>query len=175
MWLAGWPSHLRKAPIMADHRIEQIELDEATIVRRNPDIERERAVAIADLIEENHFHPFKADELGCPGPYHVRLAVLDGRLSVDIAHAGGQPVQRLLIGLARLRRPIREYFAICDSYFKAVRKASAHEIETTDMARRGVHDDAARQLQERLADKVEMDFATARRLFTLICVLHIKG
>lgn len=144
-------------------------------MRRNPDIEQERAIAIADLIEENHFHPAKADELGCPGPYHVRLGVPDGRLSLEITHVSGKPIQTLLVGLARLRRPIREYFAICDSYFKAVRKASAHEIETTDMARRGVHNEAARQLQERLADKVEMDFATARRLFTLICVLHIKG
>lgn len=158
-----------------DHRIARIELDEATIVRRNADIERERAVAIADLIDENYFHPFKADELDCAGPYHVRLAVPDGRLSLTIDHESGKPVQTLLLGLARLRRPIREYFAICDSYYKALRVASAHDIETTDMARRGVHDEAARQLQERLADKVEIDFATARRLFTLICVLQIKG
>ena len=160
---------------MADHRISEIALDETTIVHRNAEIERERAVAMADLIDENSFRPLRAGELGCDGPYRVRLAVPDGRLSLAIESEDGKPLQTLLFGLARFRRPIREYFAICESYYKAVRKASPHEIETTDMARRALHDDASRLLIERLEGKVELDFATARRLFTLICVLHIKG
>lgn len=160
---------------MADQRISHIELDELTIVRRNADIERERRVAADDLIEENSFHPLKADALGYSGPYRVRLSLPDGRLSLAIETKDGEPVQTLLLGLARFRRPIREYFAIVESYYRAVRNASQHEIETTDMARRGVHDAAARVLMEALEGKVELDFATARRLFTLICVLHIKG
>lgn len=160
---------------MADQRISDIDLDEKTLVRRNPDIERERRVAADDLVAENTFHPLRADAMGYEGPYRVRLSVPDGRLSLAIATSDGRPIQTLLLGLARFRRSIREYFAICESYFRAVRNASQHEIETTDMARRGVHDAAARLLMEALDGKVDLDFATARRLFTLICVLHIKG
>ncbi|KPL68791.1 hypothetical protein SZ64_12220 [Erythrobacter sp. SG61-1L] len=160
---------------MDDHRISHIELDEATILWRNADIEQERRVAIFDLIEENRFKPVRAAASGLSGPWRLRLAVQDGRLAMDIADEAGNPVETLLLGLARFRRPIREYFAICDSYYQAIRKASAQEIETIDMARRGIHDQAARLLLERLDGKVETDFATARRLFTLICVLHIKG
>ena len=84
-------------------------------------------------------------------------------------------METLGLGLARFRRPVREYFAICDSYYQAIRKATAPEIETIDMARRGIHNEAADMLIERLDGKIEVDFDTARRLFTLICVLHIKG
>ncbi|HTN15561.1 MAG TPA: UPF0262 family protein [Sphingomonadaceae bacterium] len=160
---------------MDDHRISHIALDEATILWRNADIEQERRVAIFDLIEENRFKPVRAAAAGLTGPWRLKLSVLDGRLSMEISDEAGNPVETLLLGLARFRRPIREYFAICDSYYQAIRKASAQEIETIDMARRGIHDQAARLLLERLEGKVETDFATARRLFTLICVLHIKG
>ena len=160
---------------MDDHRISHIQLDEATILWRNADIEQERRVAIYDLIEENSFKPLRPAAGGAYGPWRLKLAVQDGRLAMEIADEAGQPVETLLLGLARFRRPIREYFAICDSYYQAIRKASAREIETIDMARRAIHDQAARQLLERLDGKVETDFATARRLFTLICVLHIKG
>lgn len=160
---------------MDDHRITDIELDEATILWRNADIEQERRVAMFDLIEENRFKPMRAAEAGLRGPWRLKLAVLDGRLSLDVGDADGQPAETLVLGLARFRRPVREYFAICDSYYQAIRKASAQEIETIDMARRGIHDQAARLLLERLEGKVDTDFATARRLFTLICVLHIKG
>ena len=105
----------------------------------------------------------------------MSLAVRDGRLAMDISDAQDNPLETLLIGLARFRRPIREYFAICDSYYQAIRKATPAEIETIDMARRGIHNSSAELLVERLEGKVETDFATARRLFTLICVLHIKG
>ena len=158
---------------MASPRIMHIELDEATILWRNADIEQERRIAIFDLIEENTFKPLRAWEAGHSGPYRLRLAVDDGRLSLDISDEGGQLLETLILGLGRFRRPIREYFAICDSYYQAIRKASAQEIETIDMARRGVHNEAAEMLLERLEGKVETDFATARRLFTLICVLHI--
>jgi len=156
-------------------RIIHIELDEATILWRNADIEQERRIAIYDLIEENTFKPLRAWEAGYTGPYRLRLAVHDGRLAMDIADEQDSPLETLLLGLGRFRRPIREYFAICESYYQAIRKATATEIETIDMARRGVHDQAAELLIERLEGKVATDFATARRLFTLICVLHIRG
>ena len=160
---------------MADPRISEIELDEATILWRNADIEQERRIAIFDLIEENTFKPARAFEAGHFGPYRLKLSVHDGRLSLDIADSTGHLLESLILGLGRFRHPIREYFAICDSYYQAIRKATAAEIETIDMARRGIHNEAAEMLLERLEGKVETDFATARRLFTLICVLHIRG
>jgi uncharacterized protein (UPF0262 family) len=160
---------------MADLRISHIELDDATILRRSADIEQERRVAVFDLIEDNTFKPVRAYEAGHHGPYRLRLSVRDGRLSLELADDAGQPLETLILGLARLRRPIREYFAICESYYQAIRKATPLEIETIDMARRGIHNEAAEMLLERLEGKVETDFDTARRLFTLICVLHIRA
>ena len=160
---------------MPDPRIIHIELDEATILWRNADIEQERRIAIFDLIEENSFKPVRASEAGHGGPFRLRLSVEDGRLALMISGEDGALLETLILGLGRFRRPIRDYFAICDSYYQAIRKATASEIETIDMARRGVHNEAAELLVERLAGKVDTDFATARRLFTLICVLHIRG
>lgn len=160
---------------MADPRISHIELDDATILWRNADIEQERRVAMFDLIEDNSFKPVRSFAAGHQGPYRVRLAVQDGRLSFDVADEAGAPLESLILGLARFRRPIREYFAICESYYQAIRKATPQEIETIDMARRAIHNRAAEELLERLDGKIETDFATARRLFTLICVLHIRG
>ncbi len=160
---------------MADLRISHIELDEATILWRNADIEQERRVAMFDLIEDNTFKPLRAYAAGHHGPYRVRLSVSDGRLSFDIADEAGGPLESLILGLARFRRPIRDYFAICESYYQAIRKATAQEIETIDMARRAIHNRASEELLDRLDGKIETDFATARRLFTLICVLHIRG
>ena len=160
---------------MADPRISHIELDDTTIIRRNADIEQERRVAMFDLIEDNSFRPLRAFAAGHEGPYRLKLAVHDGRLQLDIADAADQPLEALILSLGRFRRHIKDYFAICDSYYQAVRKATAAEIETIDMARRGVHNAAAELLLERFEGKVETDFATARRLFTLICVLHIRG
>lgn len=156
-------------------RIAHISLDEDTILWRNADIEQERRVAIFDLIEDNAFRPLRASENGHEGPYRLHLAVMDGRLVMTISTKDHEAVETFILGLARFRRPIREYFAICDSYYQAIRKATAAEIETIDMARRGIHNEAAELLLERLEGKVDTDFATARRLFTLICVLHIKG
>lgn len=158
-----------------DHRIAHVELDEATIIWRSADVEQERRIAIYDLIEDNSFKPLRAVERGATGPYRLRLAVADGRLVLRVADGGDALLEELILGLARFRRSIKDYFAICDSYYQAIRKATPAEIETIDMARRAIHNRAAELLLERLEGKVETDFATARRLFTLICVLHIKG
>ena len=150
---------------MSADRIAHISLDESTILRRNAEIEQEREIALRDL----------AAESGHAGPWSLRLAVNDGRLAIALRDGAGGDCGAIGLGLARFRRVVREYFAICESYYKALRKASPGEIETLDMARRAIHDRATRQLLEALAGKAETDFATARRLFTLICVLHIKA
>lgn len=161
------------APPMTDPRIVSVELDEHTILWRNADVEQERRVAIFDLLEANRFAPL--DGYGHGGPWHVRMRVEDGRLLIDLGASKGEVLGTMTLPLAPMRRTVREYFAICDSYYKAIRTASAVQIETVDMARRGLHNEAAEALQERLAGKVVVDFDTARRLFTLICVLHIRG
>lgn len=160
---------------MSDPRIIKVELDEATILWRSADIEQERRVAIFDLIEDNRFKPLRTVKDGYAGPFALHISVQEGRLVLDIKRENGDIFEMIILGLGRFRRPIKDYFAICDSYYQAIRKASAAEIETIDMARRGVHNEAAELLMERLEGKIEVDFATARRLFTLICVLHIKG
>lgn len=160
---------------MADPRIIDVQLDEHTILWRNADIEQERRIAIFDLLEGNHFKPQRDYPDGYAGPFKLKLRVEEGRLALDIAREDGQLLETYVLALGRFQRPIREYFAICDSYYKAIRQATAHEIETVDMARRGLHNDAAQLLLDRLEGKIELDFDTARRLFTLICVLHIKG
>ncbi|WOE75947.1 UPF0262 family protein [Alterisphingorhabdus coralli] len=160
---------------MSNHRICHIALDEQTILWRNADIEQERRIAIFDLIEENSFKPLSGRGGDYEGPYRLSLSVSEGRLVMDIARKDETPLETIILALGRFRRPIREYFAICDSYYQAIRQASAQEIETIDMARRGIHNQAAELLMERLEGKIEVDFPTARRLFTLICVLHIKG
>jgi uncharacterized protein (UPF0262 family) len=154
---------------MGDPRIIDIELDERSILKRNADIEQERRIAIFDLIEDNSF-----DVAGHEGPYRVRLRVEEGRLAIELLGEKGAAAATIRVGLARFRRPIRDYFQICDSYFRAVRGGGAKGIEAIDMARRALHNEAAEMLQDCLRGKVEMDFDTARRLFTLICVLHIK-
>ena len=154
---------------MADPRIIDIELDERTIIRRSEEIEQERKVAIFDLLEGNFFKPD-----GLDGPFRIFLRIEESRLAIEVKDEEGRPLETIRLGLARFKRPVRDYFAICESYFKAVRSDSAKGLEAIDMARRAVHNEAAELLQECLDGKVEMDFDTARRLFTLICVLHIK-
>ena len=156
-------------------RIARISLDEATIIARNAEIEQERSVALRDLVEENVFRPLRATGRGHQGPWTLHLSVIDGKLALQVTDDKGADAGTIGLGMARMRRVVREYFAICDSYYKAVRRASAQEIETIDMARRGIHDRGTRHLLESLEGKVETDFETARRLFTLICVLHIKA
>lgn len=154
---------------MTDPRIIAIELDERTIIRRSDDIERERQVAIFDLLEANLFQP-----AGHEGPFRILLRIEDNNLAIDLRDEAGAPLETIRLGLARFKRPVRDYFAICESYFKAVRSDSPKGLETIDLARRALHNEAAELLRECLAGRIEMDFDTARRLFTLICVLHIK-
>lgn len=160
---------------MADPRITAIELDEQTIIWRNADVEQERRIAIFDLLEENYFAPTRAYADGYAGPFRIRLRVEEGRLVIEIARDDSTHLETLVLSLTRFRRAIKDYFGICDSYFQAVRQSTPQQIETIDMARRGIHNEAAELLMERLDGKIGVDFDTARRLFTLICVLHIKG
>jgi uncharacterized protein (UPF0262 family) len=154
---------------MSEPRIIEINLDQGSIVRRNADVEQERKVAMFDLLENNFFAP-----VGHAGPFRILLRIEDDRLAIDLHDDQGEKLDTVRVGLSRFRRPIRNYFAICESYFKAVRSRTKHEIETIDMARRAIHNDAAELLQGAFDGKIEVDFDTARRLFTLICVLHIK-
>ena len=155
----------------ARSRIARIELDERSVGRRGADVEHERAVAIVDLIESNSFAPV-GDE---GGPYNLRLGVEEGRLAFDISREDGAAVARVLLPLAAFRATIRDYFTICESYYDAIKHATPQRIETLDMGRRAVHDEGSTLLQERLAERVAIDHDTARRLFTLICVLHVRG
>ncbi len=159
---------------MADPRLIDVTLDEQTILWRSADIEQERRIAIFDLLEENHFEPQRAYPQGYAGPYRLALSVEEGRLALAISAESGEHLETIILALGRFRRPIKDYFAICDSYYQAVAKATPQQIETIDMARRGIHNDAAELLIERLDGKIKLDFDTARRLFTLICVLHIR-
>lgn len=160
---------------MGDPRIIAVELDEHTILWRSADIEQERRIAIFDLLEGNLFEPQRAHPDGYVGPYRIKLSVEEGRLAIAIHREDDSHLETLVLSLGRFRRPIKDYFAICDSYYQAIRHASPQQIETIDMARRGIHNEAAELLIERLDGKIKVDFDTARRLFTLICVLHIKG
>jgi len=160
---------------MADPRIIDIALDDKTILWRSADVEQERRIAIYDLIEENSFKAVRSWEEGYEGPYRVFMRVADGRLVIEIRRTDDSPLEAVILGLASLKRAIRDYFAICESYYQAIRQATPQQIETVDMARRAIHNEAAEQLKARLDGKIEVDFDTARRLFTLICVLHIRG
>ncbi len=152
-------------------RIASVNLDEGSIGRGNPDIEHERAVAIYDLLEENSFSVIGEDR----GPYALDLSIQDKRLVFEVRDEGGEPVVTHILSLTPFRRIVRDYFLICESYFQMIKTASPSRIEAVDMGRRGIHNDGSRILMERLAGKIEVDFDTARRLFTLICVLHWKG
>jgi len=152
-------------------RLVKVELDEESIGRSNPDVEHEREVAIYDLLEQNFFAP-EGDK---GGPYILRLKVDGSRLVFDIRREDGTPVVAHLLSLTPLRRTARDYYTICDSYYQAIRTATPEKIEALDMGRRAIHDDGSRVLMERLKSKVALDHDTARRLFTLVCVLHWRG
>ncbi|MHB9880520.1 UPF0262 family protein [Pacificimonas sp. ICDLI1SI03] len=160
---------------MNEARIIDVQLDERTILWRSADIEQERRVAIFDLLEGNSFEVLTEPANGYRGPYRILLRVEDGRLAIDVKQEDDSALDTIVVALSPFRRTVRDYFAICESYYQAIRQSTPHEIETIDMARRGIHNDAAELLQERLDGKIAMDFDTARRLFTLICVLHIRG
>jgi len=160
-----------KTPPAAKQRLVSVTLDEETIGRSNPDIEHERQVAIYDLLEQNSFAPIGHTD----GPYELRLSITGNRLVFDIRTQDGAPVVAHLLSLSPLRRIVKDYYTVCDSYYQAIRTATPDKIEALDMGRRSIHNDGSRILIERLKDKVKIDIDTARRLFTLICVLHWKG
>ena len=168
------PSRRYRQPV-PDPRIIDVQLDDRTILWRSADVEQERRIAIFDLIEGNHFAPQRPQPDGYAGPYRIALSVEEGRLVIAIKREDDTALETLILAMGRFRRPIRDYFAICDSYYQAIRASTPQQIETVDMARRGVHNEAAELLRERLQGKIEVEFDTARRLFTLICVLHIRG
>ena len=153
------------------NRICKIDLDEQLRIRRNADIEHERTVAIFDLLEENNLE-LSGDT---PGPYHVTLSIEDTRLAFDVKTETGRQLDRLLLPLSPFRGVIKDYFTVCESYYDAIKRLSPSQIEALDMGRRGLHDEGSHLLRERLDGKIEVDHDTARRLFTLICALHIKS
>ena len=153
-------------------RLSQITLDEKTLVRRKPEVEHERAIAIYDLLEENFFRP----EGDLVGPYSLHIRLADNRLVLDIrAEDDGKQLAEITLPLMPFRTIVRDYFLVCESYYTAIKKSTPTQIEAIDMGRRGLHNEGSELLRERLAGKVEVDFETARRLFTLVCILHIRG
>ena len=154
-------------------RISHIELDDSNLPPPTPEIEQERKVALFDLIEENSFSLPERDGRAVPdGPYHLGLAIRDKRLVFDITTEDGQKAAEFHLSLSPFRQVVKDYYQICESYFTAVKTLPPSQIETIDMARRGIHNEGSRVLQERLEGKADVDTDTARRLFTLICVLH---
>ncbi len=152
-------------------KIAQITLDEKTFLRRSPQVEHERKVAIYDLLEENYFKPFGS----LTGPYCVRLGIKEDRLQFAVCDEKDDHLTSISLSLKSFRGIIKDYFLVCESYFEAIKTKAPSQIEAIDMGRRGLHNEGAEMLRDRLAEKVEIDIDTARRLFTLICVLHVRG
>ena len=155
----------------ASTRLIDVELDES-IGRSTPDVEHERAVAIFDLIEENSFQPVGDEGLG---PYRLKLSLAEARLVFGVTRENGEPVVTHILSLTPFRRVVKDYFLICESYYEAIRSSTPSQIEAIDMGRRGLHNEGSQTLMDRLSGKIDVDFDTARRLFTLVCVLHWKG
>jgi uncharacterized protein (UPF0262 family) len=152
-------------------RLVKITLDENSIGRSSADVEHERAVAIYDLIERNSFAPAGHDD----GPYGLHLAVVSNRLVLEVRTADEQTIVTHHLSLTPLKRIVKDYFMVCDSYYAAIRTSTPSQIEAIDMGRRALHNEGSELLMERLKDKVTIDFDTARHLFTLVAVLHWKG
>ncbi|MEP5732015.1 MAG: UPF0262 family protein [Sulfitobacter sp.] len=157
-------------------RITHINLDDANLPPPTPEIEQERKVAMFDLLEDNTFLiPMRDDRPVPSGPYHLDLSIRDKRLIFDVKTETSEKAAEFHLSLGPFRQVVKDYFQICESYFDAVKRLPPSQIETIDMARRGIHNEGSRVLQERLEGKAEIDTDTARRLFTLICVLHFGG
>ena len=157
-------------------RITHIALDDANLPPPTPEIEQERKVAIFDLLEDNSFTlPARDGRDPAPGPFKLGLSIREKRLVFDVTSEADEPVAQFLLSLGPFRQVVKDYFSICESYFEAVKTMPPSQIETIDMARRGIHNEGASVLKERLDGKAEVDHDTARRLFTLICVLHFGG
>jgi uncharacterized protein (UPF0262 family) len=168
---AAAPATPPSAPPADPARITHVDLDHKSIVRWSPEVEHERNVAIFDLLENNRFRLIN----GFEGPYRVILSLRDSNLVFDIAQESGPEHFEVVLGTRPFRSVVKDYFMICDSYFQAIRGATPSKIEAIDMARRGLHNEGSDLLRESLEGRVEVDHDTARRLFTLVCVLHIRG
>jgi uncharacterized protein (UPF0262 family) len=152
-------------------RLIAINLDEASIGRANPNIEHERKVAIVDILESNRFELEGRDD----GPYALNLGIIEDRLVFAVAQEAGGDTFTVVLSLTPLRRGMKDYFIVCETYYQAIRTAPPSRIQSIDMGRRALHDEGTRVLEERLKGKISVDRDTARRLFTLICALHWKG
>jgi len=152
-------------------RLASVTLDETSLAYVSPDVEHERKVAIFDLLEENFFDIGERGE----GPFHLHLSIAENRLVFDIADRTETQCAVFGLSLSPFRKIVKDYFLVCESYYKAIKTSSPSQIEAIDMGRRGLHNDGSKVLQERLKGKAEVDFDTSRRLFTLICVLHWRG
>jgi len=153
-------------------RLIEVRFDSASIARHpNPDIEQERQVAIHDLIDCNSFELVD----GSSGPYRLILGHVNTRLVFDVRNEHGEPLTTHTLSVAPLRRIVRDYFLLCESYYDAVKSAPSSRIEALDISRRGLHDEGSHKVVERLAEKIKVDHNTGRQLFTLICALHWKG
>jgi uncharacterized protein (UPF0262 family) len=163
-----------KRNVMTSSRKNQlvaVDLDASIGQAPSPEADHERKVAIYDLIEENSFNLSN----GIVGPYRLQLSTADGRLLFEIFNTNEEKVSIIGLSMSPFRAIVRDYFMICESYYQAIRHSMPSQIETIDMARRGLHNEASELLRERLSGKVDLDFDTARRLFTLVCVLHWRG
>jgi uncharacterized protein (UPF0262 family) len=152
-------------------KLIHVQLDERTMIRRSAEVEHERAVAIYDLLEENYF-AVNGDFIG---PYNLHIRLEDNRLIFDIRAEDGGPLVEVPLPLRTFQSVVKDYFLVCESYFSAIKKSTPAQIEAIDMGRRGLHNEGSELLRERLHGRVDIDFDTARRLFTLVCVLHIRG
>lgn len=152
------------------NRLIDVQLDPNSLAVANPDVEHERRVAIFDLLEDNEFEIIDGDA----GPYILNLSVQEGRLLFDVKHENGADLKVFILSLSPLRRIIRDYLMICESYHHAIRNSTPSQIEAVDMGRRGLHNEGSEILELRLKDKIKFNFDTARRLFTLVCALHIR-
>jgi uncharacterized protein (UPF0262 family) len=152
-------------------RLVAVDLDQKSIVRWSPEVEHERNVAIFDLLEANRFRLID----GFSGPYRMVLSLRETNLVMELHREGGEEATEVVLAVRPFRRVIKDYFMICDSYFQAIKGATPSRIEAIDMARRGLHNEGSDLLREALEGRVEIDHDTARRLFTLVCVLHIRG
>jgi len=153
-------------------RIIDVQLDDRLVVRRSPEVEHEMGVAIFDLLEDNLFQPVDTS----PGPYRLKLGIRDGRsLVFDIYDESDAPLTEVVVPLNLFRRIVKDYFTVCESYYDAIKNAPASRIEALDMGRRGLHNEGAVLLRDNLDGRITIDEETSRRLFTLICVLHIRG
>jgi len=159
------------AAAAGNQRLVKITLDENSLGRASDDVEHERAVAIYDLLEHNSFEPIGHDG----GPYWLHLAVVSNRLVLEVRTADASTVVTHHLSLTPLKRIVKDYFMICDSYYAAIRTSTPSQIEAIDMGRRGLHNEGSEMLMERLKNKIKIDFDTARHLFTLVTVLHWKG